>query len=185
MVFRTTSTNQHYKRQQGFTLPEFLFSFLISMIALATLVAVYVFSARGFQMLFNYAGLNQESRTAMDTLTRDIRQARAVSAFTTNTLTLVDSDGTALTYAYSPSTRTLTRSKGAVSKVLLEECDRLRFDLGARNAVGGSYDVYAAATAADAKVIDVSWLCSRTIFGAKQNTEAVQTARIVIRKQGT
>ena len=57
--------------------------------------------------------------------------------------------------------------------------------LGQRNPVGGSYDIYPAATAATAKVINVSWMCSRKIFGIKEDTESVQTARIVIRKQGT
>ena len=51
--------------------------------------------------------------------------------------------------------------------------------------IGGSYDVYPAGTIATAKVIDVSWVCSRTLFGRKENTESVQTARIVIRKQGS
>ena len=40
------------------------------------------------------------------------------------------------------------------------------------------------ATVATAKVIDLSWVCSRSILGQKANTESVQTARIVIRKQG-
>jgi hypothetical protein len=32
-------------------------------------------------------------------------------------------------------------------------------------------------------LIEVSWICSRQIFGKKVNTESVQTAKIVIRKQ--
>ena len=32
-----------------------------------------------------------------------------------------------------------------------------------------------------AKLIDVSWKCSRKIMGEKLNTESVQTAKIVIR----
>jgi len=34
-------------------------------------------------------------------------------------------------------------------------------------------------------VINVFCMCSRTIFGYKEDSESVQTARIVIRKQGT
>jgi hypothetical protein len=48
----------------------------------------------------------------------------------------------------------------------------------------GSYDVYPAASAATAKVVNVSWICSRQIMNGMENTESVQTARIVIRKQG-
>jgi len=54
-----------------------------------------------------------------------------------------------------------------------------------RNPIDGSLEVYDAASFDVAKVIDVSWVCSRTIFGRKENTESVQTARIVIRKQGS
>jgi hypothetical protein len=32
-----------------------------------------------------------------------------------------------------------------------------------------------------AKLVDVSWLCSRKILGRKVNTESVQTAKIVMR----
>jgi len=101
------------------------------------------------------------------------------------TISLEDSDGVALSYAYDATARTLTRAKSGVSRILLKQCDRLNFSIGQRNAVGGSYDVYPAATPATCKVVNVSWICSRTIFGIKNNTESVQTARIVIRKQGT
>jgi len=49
----------------------------------------------------------------------------------------------------------------------------------------GKFGVYLAATPATAKVVDVTWVCSRTVLGRRQNTENVQSARIVIRKQGT
>ena len=125
-------------------------------------------------------------------LTRDVRQANSVDSYTvdpitntTNSVTLIDSDGLPLSYTYDRTARSLTRTKSGVSKVVLTECDRLAFMLGQRNPVGGSYDIYPAATAATAKVINVSWMCSRKIFGIKEDTESVQTARIVIRKQGT
>src|SRR5207244_2606682 len=102
------------------------------------------------------------NRIAMDQLTRDVRQANCVTAFTTNTLTLQDSDGLALAYTYDPAARTVTRTKDAVapslptSKIVLTQCDRLHFDLGQRNLVPGTFDTYAAATnASTAKVVNV------------------------------
>jgi hypothetical protein len=130
--------------------------------------------------------LDDLNRIAMDQLTCDVRQAICVKAYSTNSLTLTDSDSVDLTYAYDPATRKLTRTKNGVSKVLLNECDRLSFRMGQRTPVNGKYETYPVATTmATAKVIDVSWMCSRTIFGFKEDTESVQTARIVIRKQGT
>ena len=120
----------------------------------------------------------------MDQITRDLRQCNRVTSYTTNTLTIEDSDLASISYIYNPTNRTFTRLKGADRRVLLPECDTLSFSLGQRNAVGGTYNVYPSATVTNAKVVNVSWLCSRTIMGRKENTESVQTARIVIRKQG-
>jgi hypothetical protein len=145
------------------------------------------FSGRSVAALFNYVDLDDVNRIAMDHLTRDVRQANRVKDWSTNSLVLEDSDGLDLSYVYSPSTHTLTRTKTGEStnKVVLTECDRLSFWIGQRNTVVGSYDVYPVATPGTAKVVNVSWACSRSIFGRKENTESVQTARIVIRKQGT
>lgn len=157
----------------------------ITGILITAICAFTVFSGKSFAALFNYCDLDSANRIAMDQLSRDVRQANRVTAFSTNSLSLEDSDLGTLTYSYNPNTRLLTRSKGGITTTILNECDTLRFDVCQRNPVGGSYDVYPAASVATAKVIDVSWSCSRTIFGHKQNTESVQTARIVIRKQGT
>jgi hypothetical protein len=34
-----------------------------------------------------------------------------------------------------------------------------------------------------AKLVQVTWVCSRSILGKKVNTESVQSAKVVIRKQ--
>ena len=100
---------------------------------------------------------------------------------------LQDGDGLALTWSYDAPSRSVTRVKqNASTNVLLQECDALNFDIRQRNVVGGTYDVYPIATnAATAKVVNVYWTCSRKVFGQKEDTESVQTARIVIRKQGS
>jgi len=33
------------------------------------------------------------------------------------------------------------------------------------------------------KLINMTWKCSRTIFGSKRNTESIQTAQIVLRNK--
>ena len=177
--------------QSGFVLSEILVVMGISTILILAITAFTMFSGRSFAAIFNYVDLDDSNRIAMDQLSRDIRQANRVTSFTTNGYSLTletpdDSGGVAsLSYTYDSTARTLTRLKNSVSKVLLHDCDSLHFDIRQRNPIGGSYDVYPVATTiSTAKVIDVSWVCSRTIFGRKENTESVQTARIVIRKQG-
>lgn len=157
----------------------------ITGILVITLCAFSFFTGKSFAALFNYVDLDDVNRIAMDTLTRDVRQSNRVTGATTNSLTLEDADGSSIVYTYSPTTKTLTRNKNGVNKVVLTECSKLLFNLGQRNTATGGYDVYPAATPATCKVVNVSWMCSRSIYGKAENTESVQTARIVIRKQGT
>jgi len=185
MDCKATFTRGHRRRGAGFALTEMMVAVGITAILVLVVCSLSMLSGRTFTALFNYVDLDDMNRIAMDTLTSDLRQCNKVTAATTTSLTLEDSDGFTITYTYSSSQHTLTRNKNSVNRVLLRDCDNLNFSLGQRNAVGGSYDVYPAATAATAKVVNIYWVCSRTIFGRKENTESVQTARIVIRKQGT
>ena len=76
------------------------------------------------------------------------------------------------------------RTKGGVSQVLLTECDFLTFSNYQRNPYYGQYDQYPVTTSpTNSKLVSLTWVCSRKITGAKMNTESVQTAKIVIRKQ--
>ena len=182
MVCKITSTKP---AQGGFLLSEVLVTFGITALLFIAIAAVAMFSGQSFVALANYVELDDHNRIAIDTLTRDLRQCNRVISSTTTSLSIEDSDGTTITYNFNADTAMLTRAHLGQTSVLLRGCDRLNFSLGQRNPVGGSYDVYPAANPSTAKVVNVAWSCSRTILGQKQNTESVQTARIVIRKQGT
>ena len=185
MVSKITSTKPSRARH-GFVLSEAIVAVGVTGILLLAVCSFTMFAGRSFAALFNYVDLDDANRIVMDQLSRDIRQSSRVSDFSTNSLSLIDADGSQLVYTYVPSQRVLKRTDSSgIAKTVLKSCDTLRFDVCQRNPVGGTYDVYPAATPETAKVIDVSWVCSRTIFGRKENTESVQTARIVIRKQGT
>jgi Tfp pilus assembly protein PilW len=186
MDCKITSTEvARQKRLSGSALIEAIMAIGITAMLVLTLFTFMFFSGKSFAALFNYVDLDDVNRVAMDTLTRDVRQSNKVTASTTNSLTLEDTDGSSIVYTFSPTTKTLTRNKNGANKVILTECSRLNFNLGQRNTATGGYDVYPAATPATCKVVNVSWMCSRSIYGRAENTESVQTARIVIRKQGT
>ena len=72
-------------------------------------------AARSFVALSNYNDLDQASRNALDTMSREIRQTRSLTSYATNQLVFQDFDGAQLTYVWnpSPSVRTLSRIKGA------------------------------------------------------------------------
>jgi len=170
-------------RWRAFTLVEFLVVMAIGTIMMAAVASLTLYTARSFAMLANYVELDNQSRTALDTLTRDVRQVVFLDDFASNKLVLVDYDGQRLSYTYDVDKRTLTRSKANESKVLLTECDELVFNIWQRNTLSNSYDLVATTNPDLTKAIDVTWICSRKILGAKVNTESVQTARVVIRKQ--
>jgi hypothetical protein len=169
----------------GFALTEMMFAMGLTTLLMLVVCSFATYSSRNFVMLANYVEMDDANHLAIDQMTRDLRQSRRLISATTNVIAIEDADGFTIEYAYSPSLRTMSRTKGGISTVLLKQCDTLRFWLGQRNPVGGSYEVYPAATAATAKVVNLSWVCSRTVLGVRANTESVQTARIVIRKQGT
>lgn len=187
------------RSRAGFTLVEMLVAMGISALLVLTVTSLSMYSSRNFVALSNYSELDTANRLAMDQFTSDVRQANFVVSADTNRLVLNAPDpnypslnGT-VTYVYSPHAGTLTRIANFPTRyrstVLLTGCDELQFNLGQRNfdTNGVPYRGLPLASPETvkktAKVIDVSWLCSRSILGIKANTESVQTARVVIRKQ--
>ena len=170
----------------GWTLVEVMVAagvFSISGLALAT---IFLFSIRSFAAMANYADLDENNRQAMDQLTAEIRQARAVVNSTTNSITLLNGNNQSVTYYFNPQNQQFVRSvAGGASKVLLRDCSLIQFGLYQRNPVGGSYNVYPIATGNwtnTVKVVQLTWKTSRTLNTGAVNSENVQTARVVIRK---
>lgn len=169
----------------GIGLVEAMIAIGITALLVLVLTNVSVLSGRMFASFINYVDLDDANRIAMDTMTRDLRECNRVTSCSATQLVIEDSDGFTITYEFSPGAATLTRTKGGIPRTLLKGCDTLTFHLGTRNPVGGTFEVVPTTDVNLAKVVNVSWNCSRTILGNKANTENVQTARIVIRKQGT
>lgn len=182
VVYKDTSISTG-RCKKGFTLTEFLVALGVGMLVLLATVALTLFSAKSFASISNYVDLDARSREALDRLTRDVRQVNRLATMSSTSLVFEDADGSTLQYVYSPSAKTLSRIKGSDTNVLLEACDSLNFSIYQRGPIGGTYNQYPTASAATCKLIEVSWKCSRNVMGAAINTESVQTAKIVIRKQ--
>jgi hypothetical protein len=117
-------------------------------------------------------------------MSQEIRQTRRLTDGSTNRLVFEDSDGGQLQYYWDKDSKTLRRQKnGGGSKVLLDNCQQLTFSMFQRNPIGGTYDVYPAATPATCKLVQLRWTCSRDLLKTGANTESVQSSKIVIRKQ--
>jgi type II secretory pathway component PulJ len=185
MVFKITSTKANRRRKAGLSLVELLVAMGIGSLVLAGLAALMFYTGRSFAALANYVDLDAYSRNALDTMSREIRQTRRLVEGTGTRLQFEDFDGGTLVYQYNADVRTLTRSKNGVPnpEPLLRECNFLQFSMFQRNPINGQYDQYPTATAAQCKLVQLRWICSRDLIQSRRNTESVQSAKIVIRKQ--
>src|SRR2546422_6071991 len=116
-------STQSKLRSSAFTLLEVLVTAGVGSVLLAAVGALSMFTARSFVAAGNYADLDRASRKALDIMSREVRQSLALTAYTTNKLTLTDIDNATLIFEYDTSTKKLTRQKTNTTIVLLTECD--------------------------------------------------------------
>jgi hypothetical protein len=169
--------------ESGLTMIELMIALGLSALLLAVLMMLASYSARSFLAISNYVALDQSSRKALDDLTLKVREADGVLRCSQHRLDLSYHSDT-LTYEYLPEKKALVRTWNGNPKAILEGCESFWFAPYQRNPIGGSYGQYDATMDVDvAKIIQVSWVCSRKAMGGLVNSESVQSAKIVIRKQ--
>src|SRR5437016_12279501 len=100
MACNNTSGNP---ARAGFTLPEFLVVSGLASVVLLAVLSLSFFSSRSFAAIANYVGLDQQSRLALDKMSRDIRQAGGLTNYTATSLAFTNPDGSALNFAYNPN----------------------------------------------------------------------------------
>jgi len=175
------------RKLAGWTLMEMMIGTAVFSIAGTAISTAYVVSLRSFQALSNYSVLDQQNREAVDQITRDIRQANSVIAFDNSLnrkLSVVNGDRTTNTYTFNRYTQQLMCSRnGGAATVLLQNCSLIDFNMGMRPPIGSTYNYYPTTDMNQAKIVDFTWKSSRSLCGGLINSENVQTARIVIRKQ--
>ncbi len=176
--------------RRAWTLAETLVGVAIFTVSGLALSTTYIFGIRSFAALTNYTTLDRNNRYAMDLLTREIRQAKQVTSYSTNgtsSLTIINGDTQTVTYSFSPTTKQMLRQvAGGPTQVLLTNCNLLNFSLYQRNPSNANYGVFPAATSnwqTTVKVIQFTWKTASSLPSAEVNSENVQTARVVIRKQ--
>jgi Tfp pilus assembly protein PilW len=177
-------------RARGFTLVETVVGAVVGAVAFAAVGSMMLFGSKSTALMGNYGDLSRYSRNALDQMSTDIRQANVVLSCTTNQLQIqaVDINTGAtntLTYTYNAAGQTLTRIYEGVTNTLLKGIvtNSMQFAMYQRNPVGGDVTTnYLTTNAAICKVVQVSWVCSRNVLGVGQ-TESVQSAKIVIRKE--
>lgn len=183
-------------RRAGFTLIEVMIAIAIGIAVIATVLTLAVISAQNFAATANYVQMNDQSRNALDLISREIRNATAVVSIVTNSnpkyIQLTNSvSGTVSTISYDSTASTLSlATAGQGSRTVLTGCDSFSFQLYNRypNPTNMTFSLSTNASTGSidpkyCKLVNMSWKCSRSIKGSKLNTEIVQTAQVVLRNQ--
>lgn len=174
---------------QAWSLIELIVVSGLFALSAAALASLFAFSTKSFAALSNYAQLDQENRQAMDLLTKEIRQAKYVLSYTNtevgSAITIMNGSNVNVTYSFDLQNQQLVRNDGQ-ARVLLTNCTLLNFDLRQRCPSNGNYGIFPVASSnwqQTVKVIQLTWKTGRTLPSGAVNSENIQTARIVIRKQ--
>ncbi len=182
------------RRQAGWTLLETSIAVCLSSLIMGALMQTSLFTSRSFVALGNYCELDQASRNALDTMTREIRQAKVFSPqyYRTNMMAFTNLNNSFFGYVWDPRSKVVSRFSGDFNaanssfvnvrtNIMLTGCEYFSFRIWQRNPTNGFKFPYSAtSTAIDTKLVDVSWRCSRRVLN-QFNTESVQTAQIVLR----
>ena len=113
------------KSRSGYTLVEVLVATGLFSLAGVALGSIYLFSTTSFAAMANYAELDKINRNAMDILSKEIRQAQAVTAATGSSLTIINGDGVNVNYSFNSYSGKLLRTVGSSSQILLSDCKLL------------------------------------------------------------
>lgn len=196
MMKPSTAQSAFFKTatRSGFTLMELMMSLAAGALVMGAVVAMMMFTGKSFFMLGSYVDLDRQSRTAVDTLGREIRnssQLLEANQSSTPYLWLTNASLKSMDYiSYYPGNGTLMwtniQNNGTRTvQMLLTNCDSWSYSLYTRSITNTPTDIlsYAASNNASCKMINMNWHCYRTMFGSKYTTEIVQTAQIVLRNK--
>jgi type II secretory pathway pseudopilin PulG len=171
------------RSKSAFTLIELTVAAGVGFSVLAAMVSLFFFSTRSFAALTNYLELDQKTQAALDRMTREIRQMKALTACATNSITFQDQDAATISYSYDTGAKTLTRTMGEAAEIYLTSCDSLSFSLFNRAPNGTTFQPVSTTSAASTKAVELAWSCSRVLVGSKVNTESMQSAIVVVRSK--
>lgn len=165
----------------GFTIVEFMITVALAAVIVGQTCALWLYTSRAFAAQMSYAGMDQRSMHALDTLSQEIRQCRALTNFTTTRVTFLDYDNKALTFVFEKGALIRLKS-GSKPKILLKDCVAGEFAMFQRSPIAGGFDYFEVKDPALCKAIEVRWTCSRNSAATSpRTTESMQSARIVMR----
>lgn len=173
------NANRH---QAGMSLVQTMMAMGMAGLLMVALASVSIYTFRGIATMSNYVEMDQTARITLDLFTRDCREVLKIKTYTTNSITMVDGDGKDLTYTWSPTAKTLTRTVKNKSTVLLRDCETFALALFRASPQEDVLDLEPTG-AMTARALRVSWTCTRKILGINQNSDIEMSSVIVFRPQ--
>ena len=182
MVFNRTSILRA-RGPAAFTLVEYMVAMSIGVIVLGAACVLWGFASMTCAGLLNYVEMSMTSKNALESVSREIRNAVAVQSFSASQLVLLDPSKKQVTLSYDSASQTLKQTKGAEQRTLLKGCSSFQFKVFQRTPTSASDTLSAASNTDTAKVVQMQWTCARKLKGDKQNVENMVTSRVVIRSK--
>jgi hypothetical protein len=166
----------------------------VGSIVLLIIGILSMYGLRSFLVMGNCAAMDARNRLVSDQITRELRQATRVLNYRSDadgrTLVLTNSlQGVSVAYTWEAETRTLTCEKSDQSPVTcLTECDLWEAFFFQNLPQPSTTEPFLPATNAAgaldlgrARLVTLSWKCSRPVAGTSWKTESAQTLQIVLR----
>jgi prepilin-type N-terminal cleavage/methylation domain-containing protein len=174
-------TKRNVGSRHAFTLVEVMVATGLAGIVVTVIGMLSYFTSRSFVAATNYTDMALLSRMALDNMSRTIRQARQVTAYSSNSISLLDANGNTVQYTLNPTTQKLVAVSGGVTNTYLSGCNSLQFWIYQRTPKSNNFVCYDPAYVTNAKLVQVTWSCSRQILGSNVNNEVVESASICLR----
>ena len=182
MVFNRTSILRA-RGPAAFTLVEYVVAMSIGLIVLGAACVLWGFASVTTAGLLNYVELSMTSKNALESISREIRNAVAVQSFSASRLVLLDPSRQQVTLSYDSVSQTLRQTKGTEQKTILSGCSSFEFKVFQRTPTSGSDTMSEATDTNTAKVVQMQWACARKQTGDKQNVENLVSSKVVIRSK--
>lgn len=165
------------------TLVEIMVATGLGSLVLLVLGSLTLYSARSFNAMVNYTDLNRESRNALDSISREIRQSRGLLERTPTSLVFKLNSGK-LSYTYDPEKKTLVQASDLGTNTILKNCTSWSNLIFQRTPPEeGSDEFTETSDPASCKMVQISWVCSTAGSQLATNSESVQSMKVVIRKK--
>jgi prepilin-type N-terminal cleavage/methylation domain-containing protein len=192
MITISPATNSVRKRR-GFTLPEVLIASTLTVVVMGGILSTSLMITRSGYRVEQYTDMENESRKSLEQFGQDVRMAQAVEWHNANSLTLtIPNDSTSehthtCTYTYDAAARTLSRSEGGMTKVLIsgiDECTVMGYKIsGIETHTSSTPPIPWATISNSTKQLQLSVSSRRTQSTQVQTGQKVISARFILRNK--